>query len=136
MQESTLYELPDDVDGYFDVTSTNFSVPFGTSYACTSKVIPLPDSGDRMIVAIEPLFKNYSASLVHHFNAYICSGDQYAAVTASTVRCDGFLTGGLFGPTANSFAMCSTNIYGCKLSHIFFKIFLPFYFAYSAHDVV
>lgn len=105
------------------MTSTNVSVPGGTSYACTSKVIPLPDTGGCMIVAVEPLFTNYSTSFVHHFKAYICIGDQYSAITRSTVLCDAFMTGGLFGPTANAFAMCSITIYGCKLRNTFFKFF-------------
>lgn len=110
--------LPDDVDGSFDVLNTNFSVPDGTTYACTSTLIPLPDSGERMIVAVEPLFNESdlpNRELVHHFTVYLCNGDEYAALTRNTVRCDGADGQKILGPFANSFSNCSTLVYGCKL---------------------
>lgn len=110
-------ELPDDVDGWFDVVNTNFTVPDGTAYACKSSLIPLLDSGQRMIVGGKPLFNESQPAIkevVHHFTFYVCSGDEYAERTKNTVRCN---EPGLssYGPFVNGFSNCSTVILGCKL---------------------
>lgn len=109
-------ELPDDVDGSFDIFATNYTVPAtrDTVYACTSKLVDLGDSDKRTIVAAEALIQA-DVDMVHHLVLYMCSGKNYADEIKNTVECT-TSDNGIPGPAGSSEANCSTLVYGCKLN--------------------
>lgn len=114
--------LPADIDGSFELRATNYTVPINrTTYACTSLALPIPSSGKRMIVAIEPLI---NIPMIHHFTLYICSGSEYARQTMKTVACGGVEP---FGPVGNDNAGCSTFVFGCTCRACLYSIPTPVY---------
>lgn len=62
--------LPDDVDGFFDIRATNYTIPNTkpTFYACTSKPFELDGRNERMIIAADYLS---NTKLVHHLVLFI-----------------------------------------------------------------
>lgn len=111
-------QLPDDVEGSFEVLATNYTVPSastaGTIYSCTSSVFDLGANGKRMIIAAEPVL-NSTIDMIHHFTLYLCSGKEYADKVKSTVECTTDFDNGITGPIGNPEAKCHTLIYVCKL---------------------
>lgn len=116
-------ELPADIDGTFDITATEYTVPDEkvTIYACTSKRFVVPKGEKKMIVAMEPLINSTNDALVHHLTLYLCAGEEYLDQTSSTVECT-TADNDIDGPLANPFAKCSTFIFGCKQQSHFFLI--------------
>lgn len=106
-------ELPDDVDGSFEVLATNYEVPsnMSTTYSCTTQRVDLGGNGQRMIVAVEPVL-DAPIDMVHHFTLYLCRNEEYAELTKETTTC--MSLNGINGPLANPKAGCSTFVYGCK----------------------
>lgn len=104
--------LPSDIDGYFDLNATDYHVPAQlTTYACTTKRIPLPLGRNFMIIGGEPLLNNVTGFMVHHFIVYLCSGEEYYEQTKKTIICEG---DPISGPAGNSNAACKTVVAGCK----------------------
>lgn len=98
-------KVPNDVDGFFDIRATNYSIPTKlTTYACTSIRIPLPPGKDHMIIGGEPLIEDKDDSPVHHFTLYLCKGEEYYNATKNTDACEGEP---LLGPIGNPNATCS-----------------------------
>lgn len=112
-------ELPNDVDGFIDVFSTNYTIPSRrTTYACTSMALMPEDSQElRTVVAIDPMIEERSSRYVHHITVYLCSDEEYMDSTKATVACDG--EDPPYGPLGNTMAKCSTFIFGCKFSFLF-----------------
>lgn len=125
-------DIPNDVEGSFELQATNFSIPEDddTVYACTSIRAPIGSGGKRMIVAAEPILQSDTRSMVHHFTAYACTGEEYASDTAQTVPCDrGWQQ--VRGPVGNSRAGCSVLLMACKLTSMNSTFPLPQLFAFQ-----
>lgn len=106
-------KLPEDVDGFFDIRATNFTIPNDkpTIYACTSNVFELDGREERMIIAAD-YFTN--TELVHHLVLFICSGEEYAAKVKDTVECSSDPTNGINGVRSPE-AQCTTFVLACEL---------------------
>lgn len=108
--------LPSDVDGYFDLTATDYHIPARlTTYACTTRRIPLPSNRKLMIVGGEPLLNNVTSSMVHHFTVFLCAGKKYYEQTKTTTICEG---NPILGPLGNRDASCKTLVAGCKFFEV------------------
>lgn len=103
--------LPKDVSFTFDFQATNYSVPSAnvTTYACTSVVLPLPASGKRALVAVDPIIKSTSGdNKAHHLLLYACEDTPYAKQFTKTGYCQDE------GPGSPR-SRCTALLYGCKL---------------------
>ncbi len=110
--------LPNDVSFTHTVLATNYSVPHAnvTTYTCTTSVVPLPKSGRRMLVAVDPVIQSAAGkNMAHHLIVYACANTTYAKRFMKTEYC---MDNGPLGPEAK----CTAFLYGCK-SLPFFRHF-------------
>lgn len=113
--------LPSDVDGSFELRATNYRIPAKTTtYACTTRRMPLQTDQRYMIIGAEPLLSNTTGSMVHHFTLYLCKGEEYYRQTKNTTVCEG---NPFLGPVANRNASCSTLVLVCKFLFFFVCLF-------------
>lgn len=104
--------LPKDVSFKFDFQATSYKVPSAkvTTYACTSIELPMPKSGKRSLVAVDPLIKSKAGkNKAHHLLLYACENRSFAKQFAKTKDCQSE------GPGSPE-SRCTALLYGCKLS--------------------
>lgn len=102
--------LPKDVSFTFNLQATNYSVPSAnvTTYACTSVELPLPKSGKRALVAVDPVIKSTSGkNKAHHLLLFACADTPFIRSFKQTKYCQGN------GPGSPE-ARCQALLYGCK----------------------
>lgn len=113
-----LSSLPDDVDGNMSITVTGMMVSDkhlekGTT-VCTSKLVPMGENEQKMIVAFEPILGRGTYQSVVRMMVYAC--EKNSTKMAYTQECAVGKGGG--SPLGSVHNGCSTVVAVCKLNYV------------------